>query len=348
MPTSAARTLALGTVIPAHPLALTERLTIDIARQRALTRYYLDAGAGGIAIGVHATQFEIRDTVHSLFEPVLALTAEELNTHAASGVVRIAGVAGPTRQAVREAETACLLGYDAVLVSPQIDDPTPGRLLDRARAIAQVMPIIGFYLQPAIGGPVLDRHFWREFCQIEAVVAIKAAPFDRYRTLELMRGVAESGRAHQIALYTGNDDAIIPDLLSEYHLPGPDGPVTLRFVGGLLGQWAIGTRAAVRMLGLAHRAAAGDDRARTELNRISTDLLDINQALFDPANNFQGVIPGVHELLRQQGLLAGTWCLDPAATLSPRQAAEITRVRRTYPHLCDEKFIAENLEGWLT
>ena len=324
MPTSAARTLALGTVIPAHPLALTERLTIDIARQRALTRYYLDAGAGGIAIGVHATQFEIRDAVHSLFEPVLALTAEELNTHAASGVVRIAGVAGPTRQAVREAETACLLGYDAVLVSPQIDDPTPGRLLDRARAIAQVMPIIGFYLQPAIGGPVLDRHFWREFCQIEAVVAIKAAPFDRYRTLELMRGVAESGRAHQIALYTGNDDAIIPDLLSEYH------------------------RAAVRMLGLAHRAAAGDDRARTELNRISTDLLDINQALFDPANNFQGVIPGVHELLRQQGLLAGTWCLDPAATLSPRQAAEITRVRRTYPHLCDEKFIAENLEGWLT
>lgn len=348
LPPDAARSLARGVVIPAHPLALTERLDIDVARQRALTRYYLDAGAGGIAIGVHTTQFEIRDAAHSLFEPVLALAAEELNARAANHLVRIAGVAGPTAQAVNEAETARILGYDAVLLSPRIDDPTPARLLDRARAVAEVMPVIGFYLQQAIGGPVLDRRFWREFCRIDSVVAVKAAPFDRYRTLELIRGVAESGRADQIALYTGNDDSIIPDLLSEYHVPGPDGNVTLRFAGGLLGQWAVGTRAAVGMLDLAHRASGGDHHARAALGRISIDLLDLNQALFDPANNFHGVIAGVHELLRQQGLLAGTWCLDPSASLSPGQATEITRVRRTYPHLCDSEFIATNLEEWLS
>jgi len=343
----AARTLAQGAVIPAHPLALTAERRLDERRQRALTRYYLDAGAGGIAIGVHTTQFEIRDPEHALFEPVLALAAEELDARADAAVVRIAGIAGDTAQAVAEAELARALGYDAVLVSPRVPGAGPATLLDRARAVGEVLPIVGFYLQTAIGGPVLDRAFWREFAAIPSVVAVKAAPFDRYRTLELVRGVAASGRADEIALYTGNDDAIVPDLLTEFHVDSPDGPQTLRFAGGLLGQWAVGTHAAVGLLERAHAAAAGDAAAREELGRAASDLLDVNQAVFDPAHDFHGVIAGVHEMLRQQGLLEGIWCLDPDEGLSPGQAEEIERVRLAYPHLNDDAFIAERRDGWL-
>lgn len=342
----AAQTLATGAVIPAHPLALTAERRLDERRQRALTRYYLAAGAGGLAVGVHTTQFEIRDPEHALFEPVLALAAEEL---AAAGpeVVRIAGVAGGTAQAVAEAELARSLGYDAVLVSPRVAGADEQALLDRAKAVGEVLPVVGFYLQSAIGGPVLDRSFWREFASIPAVVAVKAAPFDRYRTLELVRGVAESGRADEIALYTGNDDAIVADLLSEFHVDSPDGPRTLRFVGGLLGQWAVGTRAAVSLLDDAHRAAAGDREAYHRLGRVASDMVDLNQAVFDPGNDFHGVIAGVHEMLRQQGLLEGIWCLDPAESLSPGQAEEIERVRLAYPELNDDAFIAEHRERWL-
>ncbi|MFD5213981.1 dihydrodipicolinate synthase family protein [Microbacterium sp. NPDC058345] len=343
----AAQTLAHGAVIPAHPLALTSERTLDERRQRALTRYYLDAGAGGIAVGVHTTQFEIRDPEHALFEPVLALAAEEMNQRAGAHVVRIAGVAGGTAQAVSEAELARDLGYDAVLVSPRVAGADDRALLDRARAVGEVLPIVGFYLQTAIGGPVLGREFWREFASIPAVVAVKAAPFDRYRTLELVRGVAASGRADEIALYTGNDDAIVADLLAEFHVESPDGPRTLRFVGGLLGQWAVGTRAAVSLLDDAHRAAAGDLEAYRRLGRRASDMVDVNQAVFDPGNDFHGVIAGVHEMLRQQGLLQGTWCLDPRESLSPGQAEEIERVRRAYPELNDDAFIAENVESWL-
>jgi len=343
----AAATLSRGTVIPAHPLALTAQRTLDERRQRALTRYYIDAGAGGVAVGVHTTQFEIRDDEHGLFEPVLALAAEELDARADASVVRVAGVAGPTAQAVREAEIARALGYDAVLASPRVSGADDHALLERARAVGEVLPVIGFYLQEAIGGPVLRRDFWREFASIPSVVAVKAAPFDRYRTLELVRGVADSGRADEVALYTGNDDAIVADLLAEYHVDTPGGSRALRFVGGLLGQWAVGTRAAVRMLQTAHRAAAGDAEAYRELGRASTDMVDINQAVFDPGNDFHGVIAGVHEVLRQQGLLEGTWCLDPAEGLSPLQAEEITRVRMAYPHLHDDAFIAAHLEEWL-
>lgn len=343
----AARTISTGAVIPAHPLALTADRVLDERRQRALTRYYLDAGAGGIAVGVHTTQFAIRDPEHALFEPVLALAAEELDARARPEVVRIAGVAGDTAQAVAEAELARGLGYDAVLVSPRVAGLSPAGLLDRAMAIGEVLPVIGFYLQTAIGGPVLDRAFWREFSSIPAVVAVKAAPFDRYRTLELVRGVAESGRADEIALYTGNDDAIVADLLAEYHVDSPQGPRTERFVGGLLGQWAVGTRAAVGVLGAAHRAAAGDADAYRELGRIANDLTDVNQAVFDPGNDFHGVIAGVHEVLRQQGLLDGTWCLDPDEGLSPGQSEEIRRTRIAHPELHDDAFIAEHLDEWL-
>lgn len=343
----AAQTLARGAVIPAHPLALTAQRTLDERRQRALTRYYLDAGAGGVAVGVHTTQFEIRDPEHALFEPVLALAAEELNARADAHVVRVAGVSGDTAQAVAEAELARDLGYDAVLVSPRVPGADEQALLERARAVGEVLPIIGFYLQTAIGGPVLGRDFWREFASIPSAVAVKAAPFDRYRTLELVRGVAESGRADEIALYTGNDDAIVADLLAEYHVDSPEGPRTLRFVGGLLGQWAVGTRAAVAMLEQAHRAASGDVDAYRSLGGQASDVVDLNQAVFDPANDFHGVIAGVHEMLRQQGLLEGIWCLDPNESLSPGQAEEIERVRRAYPELNDDAFIAENLEKWL-
>lgn len=342
----AAKTLAGGAVIPAHPLALTADRTLDERRQRALTRYYLDAGAGGLAVGVHTTQFEIRDPEHALFEPVLALAAEEMDA-AGADLVRIAGVAGGTAQAVAEAELARSLGYDAVLVSPRVAGADERALLDRARAVGEVLPVVGFYLQTAIGGPVLDRDFWRDFASIPSVVAVKAAPFDRYRTLELVRGVAASGRADEIALYTGNDDAIVADLLSEFHVDSPDGPRTLRFVGGLLGQWAVGTRAAVALLDDAHRAARGDLDAYHRLGRLASDMVDVNQAVFDPGNDFHGVIAGVHEMLRQQGLLEGTWCLDPAEGLSPGQAEEIERVRRAYPELNDDAFIAENLKRWL-
>lgn len=344
---AAAQTLARGAAMPAHPLALTADRALDERRQRALTRYYLDAGAGGIAVGVHTTQFEIRDPEHALFEPVLALAAEELEARADDSVVRVAGVAGGTAQAVAEAELARDLGYDAVLVSPRVPGADEALLLDRARAVGEVLPVIGFYLQEAIGGPVLDRAFWREFAQIPSVVAVKSAPFDRYRTLELVRGVAESGRADDIALYTGNDDAIVADLLAEFHVDSPDGPRTMRFVGGLLGQWAVGTRAAVRMLDQAHRAAEGDLEAYRALGAASADMVDVNQAVFDPGNDFHGVIAGVHEVLRQQGLLEGVWCLDPAEGLSPGQAEEIARVRRAYPELHDDAFIAEHRDAWL-
>ncbi len=344
---AAAEALRRGVVIPAHPLALTAERVLDERRQRALTRYYLAAGAGGIAIGVHTTQFEIRDDEHGLFEPVLRLAAEEIDAHGDDAIVRIAGVTGDTAQAVAEAELARELGYDAVLVSPRVAGATPASLLERARAIGEVLPIIGFYLQAAIGGPVLDREFWREFASIPAVVAVKAAPFDRYRTLELVRGVAASGRADEIALYTGNDDAILTDLLSEYHVDSPTGPVTLRFVGGLLGQWAVGTHAAVAMLDRVHRAVAGDDAEHRALSDLSADLVDVNQAVFDPSHDFHGVIAGVHEMLRQQGMLEGVWCLDPAESLSPGQSEEIARVRLAHPTLNDDAFIAQRLEGWL-
>ncbi|MBL8177311.1 MAG: dihydrodipicolinate synthase family protein [Bryobacterales bacterium] len=323
--------LQRGLVIPAHPHALTAQRTLDERRQRALTRYYVSAGAGGIAVAVHTTQFAIRDC--GLLQPVLELAASE-----AGSVLKIAGACGPTPQAVREAELAASLGYDAVLLSlAALRDASIDQLIDHAKAVAQIIPVVGFYLQPAVGGRLLPYPFWRRFAEIENVVAIKMAPFNRYQTLDVIRGVAASGRASEIALYTGNDDNIISDLITPFTLEG----VSLRIVGGLLGQWAVWTRQAVAIL---RRIQAGDTAPMLEWN---VHLTDANGAVFDVANAFHGCIAGIHEILRRQGLLAGIWCLDPHETLSAGQSEELDRVTRAYPHLNDDDFVRTHLDTWL-
>jgi dihydrodipicolinate synthase/N-acetylneuraminate lyase len=314
-------------VIPAHPLALTAARKLDERRQRALTRYYIAAGAGGIAVGVHTTQFAIRRV--GLYEPVLRIAAEEARGH---DLFKVAGAVGTTPQAVAEARTAADCGYDAVLLPlGALRDATVPQLLDHCRAVAEILPVFGFYLQPAAGGRILPYEFWRLFVEIENVIAIKIAPFNRYQTLDVVRAVAESGR--RIALYTGNDDNIVADLVT----PFPGG---LRFSGGLLGQWAVWTRRAVELLERAENISA-------ELLAEGVQLTDANAALFDAANQFRGCIAGIHEVLVRQGLLAGRWCLDPDEDLSPGQMAEIDRVCAAYPHLQDDDFVRENLDRWL-
>jgi dihydrodipicolinate synthase/N-acetylneuraminate lyase len=339
--------LLRGLVIPAHPLALTPDRRLDERRQVALTRYYCDAGAGGIAVGVHTTQFAIRAA--GLLEPVLRLAADVAAHHeAARGgrVLRVAGAVGKTAQAVEEAELARGLGYDAVLLGlGALRDANDAALVEHCRHVAEVLPLFGFYLQPAVGGRVLGHGFWRALLDVERLVAIKVAPFDRYRTLDVARALCESGRAAEVALYTGNDDAIVADLLTSFDLQPPAAPVL--FAGGLLGQWAVWTRRAVELLDgvKAARAGGGDPLA---LLRTGAQLTDANAALFDSRNAFAGCIAGIHEVLRRQGLLAGRTCLDPAEDLSPGQMAEIDRVLAAYPHLGDDAFVAENLDRWLS
>ena len=334
-----------GLVIPAHPLALTADRQLDERRQAALTRYYADAGAGGIAVGVHSTQFEIRPA--GLFEPVLRLaaaTAAEAERRTGRPLVRVAGAIGPTPQAVAEAETARRLGYDAVLLSlGALREAGLPELVAHCRRVAEVLPLVGFYLQPAVGGRPLDEGFWRGFLEIQSVVAVKVAPFDRYRTLDVVRALAASGRAAEIALYTGNDDAIVLDLLAD--LPG-DPPV--RFAGGLLGQWGVWARRAVELLDAVKRCRREGGAGALELLALGQELTDANAALFDARNAFRGCIPGIHEVLRRQGLLAGRWCLDPREDLSPGQGEEIDRVLAAYPHLADDAFVRESLVRWLS
>jgi dihydrodipicolinate synthase/N-acetylneuraminate lyase len=329
--------LLTGMVIPAHPLALNQDRKLDERRQRALTRYYMAAGAGGIAVGVHTTQFTIRDPNINLLQPVLKLAAAEAGTK----VVKIAGVCGKREQALQEAKLASDLGYDGALLSlanlKNEDAPT---LLEHARAVAAVVPIIGFYLQPSVGGRILPFDFWRRFVDIENVVAIKIAPFNRYQTIDVVRAVAESGRAKDIALYTGNDDNILLDLLTRYDFGGE----RLRIVGGLLGHWAVWTKTAVAHLAL---AKAHDHDIPGQLLTLAQQITDANAALFDPAHQFHGCIAGIHEVLRRQGLLEGRWCLDPQEDLSPGQSAEIDRVYKAYRHLPDDDFVKEHLHEWL-
>lgn len=327
-----------GVVIPAHPLALTADRQLDERRQRALTRYYLAAGAGGAAIGVHTTQFAIRDV--GLLRPVLELAMEELRDR---DVVKVAGICGPTGQALAEAETAARLGYDVGLVSlAALREAATDQLIDHVRAVAGVLPVFGFYLQPAVGGRLLPYEFWRRFVEIDHVAAVKIAPFNRYQTLDVVRAVAESGRAADIALYTGNDDSIVVDLLTEFRF----GEVRIGIRGGLLGHWAVWTRRAVEL----HQRAAAVRRDRQPVApdwlTLAAAVTDSNAALFDAANHFHGCIAGLHEILRRQGLLAGRWCLDPKEDLSPGQMGEIDRVCRAYPHLTDDQFVAENLDRW--
>lgn len=343
--------LRQGVVIPAHPLALTAERKLDVRRQRALTRYYLEAGAGGVAVGVHTTQFEIREPGVGLFAPVLELVSETVDSHcAATGAcaVKVAGACGQTRQAVAEAAFAAEHGYHACLLSlgamAHADLP---ELLAHCRAVAEVMPLFGFYLQPAVGGRVLPYAFWRQFAEIANVVAIKIAPFNRYQTFDVIRGVCEAGRADDIVLYTGNDDSIVVDLLTAYEVTTAAGKQGVRIVGGLLGHWAVWTRSAVRMLADLHRLTATDAAIPAEMLTLAAQVTDGNAAVFDVAHGFAGCIPGIHEVLRRQGLLQGTWCINPREALSPGQAEEIDRIHRAYPHLNDDAFVREHLDEWL-
>jgi len=343
MDTAKQQLLRAGCVIPAHPLALTESRALDERRQRALTRYYVDAGAGGVAVGVHTTQFAIRD--RGLYEPVLALAAEAVDTKLAlepRPFLKIAGAIGTTAQAVHEAALARSLGYDCTLLSlGALKDATDAELIAHCREVAAVMPLFGFYLQPAVGGRVLSYDFWRAFSEIEQVCAVKIAPFNRYQTLDVVRAIADSGR-DDIALYTGNDDSILHDLVTPYAVRGGSRWI----VGGLLGQWAVWTRSAV-MLVAAARAARAAGSVPEVLLREGAALTDANSALFDVRHGFAGCITGIHELLRRQGLLAGTWCIDPNEGLSPGQMAEIDRVVALHPQLADDAFVAEHLDEWL-
>jgi dihydrodipicolinate synthase/N-acetylneuraminate lyase len=334
-----------GHVVPAHPLALTADRRLDERGQLALTRYYADAGAGGIAVGVHSTQFGIRTA--GLFEPVLRLAAEaaaESERRTGRPLVRIAGAIGRTKQAVAEAETARGLGYDAVLLSlGAMREETVPELVVHCRSVGQVLPLVGFYLQPAVGGRPLDEGFWRRFLEIDEVVAIKVAPFDRYQTLDVVRALAASGRANEVALYTGNDDAIVLDLLADF-----PGQPSVRFVGGLLGQWGVWTHRAVELLEAVKQCRRDRGAGAAELLALGQQLTDANGALFDARNGFRGCIPGIHEVLRRQGLLAGRWCLDPHEDLSPGQVEEIDRVLAAYPHLADDAFVREGRDRWLS
>ena len=349
LPISAREHLRSGVAIPAHPLALTPSRTLDERRQRALTRYYFDAGAGGIAVGVHTTQFAIREANHGLYRPVLQIAAETIHARLARHprpFVMVAGLCGLTSQAVSEAEIALTYGYDVGLLSlGALATATREELLAHCRAVADVMPLFGFYLQPAVGGRALDYAFWRELAEIPNLWAVKIAPFDRYKTLDVVRAIGESGR-DDVALYTGNDDNIVGDLTTAFPVK-EGGAGRVRWMdGGLLGQWAVWTHRAVDLLRRA-KAARGGGVLEVELLREGAALTDANGAIFDAANRFAGCIPGIHEVLRRQGLLAGTWCLDPRESLSPGQAHEIDRVCRDYPFLTDDEFVAERLDTWL-
>ena len=351
LPCSLVEQVKRGMVIPAHPLALDENRRLDERHQRALTRYYLEAGAGGVAVGVHTTQFEIRKPDIGLFKPVLALAAETVDAYCdrtGRETLKVAGVCGKTAQAAGEAEYAAKCGYHAGLVSlSAFADETLDAALDHCRAVAEIIPVFGFYLQPAVGGRVLPYRFWREFAEIDNVLAIKIAPFNRYQTLDVVRAVCEAGRESEIALYTGNDDNIIADLVSEYRIQTPSGPKSVRITGGLLGHWACWTTSAVEQMQAVHNLLDGQRPVPSETLTLALEVTDANAAFFDAANGFAGCIAGIHEVLRRQGLLRGIWCLNPEETLSPGQAEEIDRVYAAYPHLNDDEFVQENMDAWL-
>jgi len=344
------RRLLKGIVIPAHPLALTSDRKLDEKHQRALTRYYLAAGAAGVAMGVHTTQFEIHHPEVGLYQPVLELAMQEaqrFSSQSSDKPVCVAGIVGKTAQALEEAKLALDLGYDCGLLGlGAMKAASDDQLIQHVQAVAEIIPIFGFYLQPSVGGRVLSVDFWRRFAQIENVVAIKMAPFNRYRTLDVVRAVGESGRAREIALYTGNDDNILLDLLSAFRFSN-SGPV-LRIVGGLLGHWAVWTLRAVELLAQVHEAVSRGDSVRSKLLTLGLQITDANAALFDPQHDFAGCIPGIHEVLRRQGRLAGRWCLNPEEELSPGQMQEIDRVYSDYPHLNDDSFVAAHLDDWLS
>ena len=335
-----------GTVIPAHPLALDSKRNLDEKRQRGLTQYYMASGAGGMAVGVHTTQFEIRDPQINLYSRVLALAAEEVASASLTRpFIKVAGVVGPTNQAISEAETAVRLGYDLGLLSMGgLKDWTEEQILERVKSVAAIIPIFGFYLQPSVGGRIFSYDFWLEFARIPNVQAIKVAAFNRYQTLDVVRAVCFSGRHNEIAPYTGNDDNIVQDLLTTYRFEVGGKVVEKGFIGGLLGHWAVWTRKAVELLEEVKRCRANGVATISDLLTKGIEVTDMNAAIFDPAHSFHGCIPGIHEVLRRQGLLDGRWCLNPKEELSPGQMLEIDRVCNAYPHLTDDEFVRDLLE----
>lgn len=331
--------LRKGIVIPAHPLALNKKRRLDEKRQRALTRYYIAAGAGGLAIGVHTTQFEIHNKKIGLYRPVLELASETIK-EVKRPIVKIAGICGKTKQAISEAEFAKRHGYHAGLLSlAAFKDSTVDGMLAHCREVARVIPIFGFYLQPSVGGRILDFNFWCKFLEIKNVIAIKIAPFNRYQTLHVIRAVAKSGR-NDIALYTGNDDNIVNDLLTDFVFKEKK----VKIVGGLLGHWAFWTKKAGELMRRIHQAKTKEYK---NLLKIGAQITDCNSAVFDAKNNFSGCIPGINEILRRQGLLSGRWYLNQKLDLSPGQMEEITRVYKFYPHLNDDSFVRKHLDNWL-
>lgn len=336
-----------GTVLPAHPLALNANREIDEERQRLLTQYYIASGAGGIAIGVHSTQFEIRDPKVDLLERVLQWAAEEIdNANLDRPFLKVAGVCGSTSQAVSEAQLAVKYGYDMGLLSMGgLQDYSEEEILERTKRVAEVIPVFGFYLQPSVGGRIFSYDFWQKFTEIENVRAIKAASFNRYQTLDVMRAVANSSRRKKIAMYTGNDDNIVADLITPYRFVVNNENVEVGFVGGLLGHWAVWTHKAVELMQeIKEYRKTKDGRKGEELLSRGIAITDVNAAIFDPSNNFEGCIPGIHELLRRQGLLKGRWCLNPNEKLSPGQMEEIDRVYAAYPQLNDDEFVKSFLK----
>lgn len=351
LPAALRRNLWKGMVILALPLALDQHRHFNERRERALVRYYLDAGAGGIAAGVHTTQFAIRE--HNLFKPVLMFVSQEIDAWSAEhhrNILKIGGICGDTAQALREAEFLVLHGYHAGLLSlAALKNASLEALIAHAARIGDIIPLIGFYLQPDVGGILLPYEFWRAFMDIESVIAIKVAPFNRYRTLDVVRALADSGRGDEIALYTGNDDHIVLDLVTPFCMTGQDGKqTTLRFRGGLLGQWSVWTKRAVELLEEIHALVDADLPIPTSLLARGQALTDANGAIFDAAHHYKGCIAGIHEVLRRQGLFEGTWCLDPSETLSPGQDEEISRIYAAYPELSDDDFVRSNLDRWLS
>lgn len=351
LPARIAASVRRGTVIPATPLALNQHRQFDERRQRALMRYYVDAGVGGVAVGMHFTQFEIRTPGIDLFVPVLRACAEEIDRCAAQTgkiIVKVAGIDGRTASALEQAEQACSLGYHCGIVSmAAFKGATTPEMIRHVRELARVMPLFGFYLLTGVGGIALPYAFWRELVAIENVIGIKIAPFDRYATIDVVRAVAEAGREGDITLYTGNDDSIVSDLLTPFRF-GPAGSSrTLRIRGGLLGQWACWTQRAVELHARLRGMADREESISPELLTLSAQITDANAALFDASHGFKGSISGVNEILRRQGLLEGNWTLKRDEGLSPGQSEEIDRVCRAYPHLTDDAFVRENLDRWL-
>jgi hypothetical protein len=342
---SVRRLIAEGTVIPAHPLALDAGRKLNTTHQRALTRYYIDAGAGGLAVGVHTTQFAIRDV--GLYRPVLEHAAETAAAWTTRPLALVAGLAGPTAQAVAEAQTARAIGYHAGLLSlAAMRAASEDDIIAHCEVVAREIPLVGFYLQPAVGGVILSMDFWRRFAAIDNVIAIKMAPFNRYRTLDVLRGVCAAGALDRVTLYTGNDDHILLDLTLPFDLRDQGVTTRVHIRGGLLGHWSVWTASAVKQFEMC-REARGKDSLPVDLLALDARVTDCNSAFFDVANNFHGCIAGCHEILRRQGLLDGIWCLDPAEGLSPGQMQEIDRVCREHADLGDDTFVAENLQKWL-